>query len=348
MTTQNTSEESKSAVIKSLAILGSIVILIIGVWLAVQIVRALPAGFASLASIAENLYGTGTKDQFDVQPETNSIESGDMLTITLPSLEADGTYQFSYECAEGVAAALRANGTVDYIDCDETFSFSKTDEVGIFITSEKYRVSDVSYSLTFTETGANEPVGEYAGAVTVTNNAIAALPADGGTDVAYDEPEEIEPEVADEPEEEPETPTTPSTPAEPTYRTVQFTYIPVSLDNGFTDLRTTVLATGYIKGRSFYPSFVVDNDSRAAIQVEVKNLGTKTSDRFDLDVELPNGDDYTADNQQGLKPNERVVFTIEFDAEDETGDETFEADVQVDHDKNDRNNRVRGTMRFVN
>lgn len=141
------------------------------------------------------------------------------------------------------------------------------------------------------------------------------------------------------------TPTPRPTPQPETY-TETYTYIPTSDPNGITDLQARVVSVGYISGGRFVPSTRIDTSDTAAIQIEVKNIGTKTSERFDLDMELPTGNEYLLEGELGLKPNERVVFTVSFDPRDLEGVESFDGEVTVSRDAKTNNNRFSGTMRF--
>lgn len=353
MNTLNNQEKvdrkSKDAGIKTLAILGSLAVVIIGVWLAVQFVRILPDAFSSLASIANDVYKgeRSTETTFEVSSNASAINSSESFTLSWNDLEEDGTYHFRYECVDGLSAAVRIEGIgVEYLDCNEIYSFDGTvDSFDVYVESEKYRSADFVYILTFVKTDTEDTLVEHQGKVTIVNEMIGNTETEPET-----EPEtEEDTDSTDTDEEETVTSTPkPKTPAKPVYKTVYVPYIPVSLDNGVVDLAVTVVGTGYVKGKTFYPSITVDNDSDATIQIEVRNIGTKTSDEWDIDIELPNGDDYSRDNRKGLKPNEREILTIIFDAEDETGIERFDGKVSVDDDVATSNNRFSGTMRFVN
>lgn len=145
------------------------------------------------------------------------------------------------------------------------------------------------------------------------------------------------------------TPSRPSTPRptpQPETYTETYTYIPTSNPNGYTDLATRVVGVGYIRSGRFVTATRIDNSDTAAIQIEIKNIGTKTSERFDLDIELPTGNEYSLDDEAGLKPNERVILTVSFDPKDLEGIESFDGEVSVSRDTKTNNNRFSGTMRF--
>lgn len=340
MNTQNPEQQSRSTTQKVVAIILSLIVVAVGVWLAVQVVRFLPTAFSSLASIAEEVYSPRASDEFAVTQSVTSVSSGNDFTLSWNVPKEDGMYRFRYSCVDGVAMTLTIGNVVEHAACDEIITFdTSVSSINITVDSEKVRTTDIDYVLTFTPAGATEASGEYLGTISATNLAIASRD---------EKPEVIVPEVIEEEEEVDTTNDTPRVATEPEIRYVQFSYIPVSLDNGYTDLAVTLVGTGYVRGNTFYPSLVVDNDRDAAIQIKVQNLGTKTSEQWDIDVELPNGEGYSRENRKELKPNEYEIMTIVFEAEDETGIESFEVDIDVDDDKTSTNNHLRSSMRFVN
>lgn len=169
-------------------------------------------------------------------------------------------------------------------------------------------------------------------------------------DTSNDRPGRVSGESTDRPATTtPRTPTEQPTPRpqpQPETYTHNYTYIPQSDPNGVTDLAARVFAVGYVRGNTLVPSNSIDTSDTAAIQIEVLNIGTKTSERFDVDMQLPNGDDFVLDNQVGLKPNEKVIISISFDPKDLSGTEYFSGDVSVSGDRNNANNRFSGNMRF--
>ena len=89
---------------------------------------------------------------------------------------------------------------------------------------------------------------------------------------------------------------------------------------------------------NFTRTATIDNDVRGAFQFEVKNIGTKTSDDWEFTATLTSGTEFEADNQQPLKPNERSVITLGFDAVGDTGVQFFGATVAGGSDRNENNN----------
>ncbi|NCN52408.1 hypothetical protein GW943_01205 [Candidatus Parcubacteria bacterium] len=148
-------------------------------------------------------------------------------------------------------------------------------------------------------------------------------------------------------------PTTPQQPPvtpqpQPETYTYNYTYLPTSDPNGYTDLVARVYATGYVRNHTFVESPYVDTNDTAAVQISVKNTGTKTSDRFDVDITLPTGDDFSLDNQAGIQPNEEVIITFSFDPRSLSGTRSFDGRVSVSNDVNVSSNSFYGTVQFRN
>ncbi len=89
----------------------------------------------------------------------------------------------------------------------------------------------------------------------------------------------------------------------------------------------------------------IKTEEAGAIQFEVKNYGTKTSEKWTFDVKLPDGSTYTSKKQAPLKPNERAVLTIGFLSDDDTS-HTFVVTLDEDTDRNARNDRFSKVVSF--
>lgn len=343
-------EESKNSTIRVLAIIGSIAVIILGVWLAVKFVQVLPNAFSSLASMAENIYSGRTVDTLGVTEEKQVVNSGEAFTISWNDTARDGSYVFNYVCADGISVDVRANNEVTpAVSCVSGLVLpANVHSIEVVAKSEKKRFIDIEYSVAFVKNSEEEPSLTENRTVTIVNAGIpdTRLADEGGT---TDETGTDQTGTGDVAEAMPK-PSTGSggTTAAPLPKPQTKTVIPQSDPNGYTDLRVSVLGTGTVNHGVFEPTSVVDSGERGIIVVEVRNIGTKTSDRWDFDMELPNGGDYSFDNESGLKPNERLVLTIEFDTDDLDGKEWFEGSVDVRHDINDENNDFEGTMRFNN
>jgi hypothetical protein len=320
--------ESKSAVIKTLAILGFLAAIIFVVWLAVIIVRMLPGAFTQLANLAENVENGA--DEITIDEETIVANTDEIVTINFEGIGAEGSYSFTYTCADGVSVAmLDAEDSKEFISCDEEFELAGDAPVRLVVSSEKSRFADVHYTITFNPDARGENI-TAGGKLTIVNNTIPAGVASNDVTGEEDEEEEVTPT----PSRPAPTPVTPK-PGKPVTTITYVTKIPESDPKGFTDL-----AIAFISSKD------IDADEDAKIQIEVKNLGTKTSKEFDVTLKLPEGVEKEIRNEKGLKPNERAIYTIEFDATDLQGTETIEGEVDVDGDTKSSNDSFKKTVRI--
>lgn len=331
-------------------------------WLSVKIVNKLPNSFASLASLAESVKeyeatnGSDSNsdsngkmdDMLIVTSDTNVVVAGEQVRLAWTEATTPGSYVFSYGCTDGVAIDLKDGNGERSISCDTNYNLGDVNTVSLSIDSEKERYVDIPYKLAFLATNDLEPRASDDAILTVVNNRIQS----GNTEETTTNPEVVTPApevVVTTPVVAP-TPTTPSTPAPttpgtPTY-TQEFTYeIPVSNPNGRTDLATKFLNIGKIVNNKFVAQ-AVDNDTSGAVQFEVKNIGTKTSEKWSYTISLPGGTTYESPTQNALKPNERAVITIGFGESDETS-YTFNASVKVTGDANSTNNTFKKAVKFT-
>jgi hypothetical protein len=335
-------------------------------WLSVKIVNKLPNSFASLASLAESVKeyestnGSDSNSDSDgkmndmliVTSDTNVVVAGEQVRLAWTEATTPGSYVFSYGCTDGVAIDLKDGSGERSISCDTNYNLGDVNTVSLSIDSEKERYVDIPYKLAFLATNDTEPRASDDAILTVVNNRIQS----GKTE----ETEVTSPAVTPEPEfvvtppvvnptpatpTSPSNPTAPTTPTKPTY-TQEFTYeIPVSNPNGKADLSTKFLNIGKIVNNKFVAQ-AVDNDSSGAVQFEVKNLGTKTSEKWSYTVSLPSGDTYESPTQNALKPNERAVITIGFGESDETS-YTFNVSAKVSGDVSNANNTFKKSVKFT-
>ncbi|MCD5381936.1 MAG: hypothetical protein LR017_01315 [Candidatus Pacebacteria bacterium] len=350
------SEKSKNGAIKTLAIIGFVAMVVLVVWLFIQVIRVVPTAFSSLASLADSVYNNRPINTLDVALEKSIVNAGDDFTVSWTNLNREGIYTFQYECVDGVSVDVRTAAGVNAVPCEHGLALpGSTNQMDMLISSEKRRFTDVPFTLTFTEINEVEPLFTRDGKVTIINatipqNVDLAEHTDDDTDTTTDTtPDTAHGTVAGErttTEESTEvatrptpTQTTGTTPAPRTPTPTTYSYIPVSYENGFTDLRVTFLGIGVLSGGTFTPKAALDTDEdNGAFQFEVKNIGTKTSEKWSFEAILPSGQEFDSESQTALKPNERAVFTLGFEDIGDTGSKEISVALDVDNDSKKSNN----------
>jgi hypothetical protein len=348
--------KKKDSILKSLAITGFIGIIILIAWVSVKIVGMVPDAFSSLASLAEVLNRdqdsaiTAETDQIELTNSTFIVNVDEPIELAWKPSETEGSYTFSYVCEEGVAVDMVKEDGVQSIACDTNYNVGEVDSLTLNVDSEKERFAELNYTISFFGKNDMEPRALTTSSVSIINSGISA--DSELSDLLAQEEEEVEEEVA--PAEEPkpvveETPVTSDTPAAtpstgPSYEYSYEYTIPASDPNGQTDLATKFLDLGTIVGNTFF-SGNIKREHNGAIQFEVKNIGTKTSDDWSFSVNLPTGGTYTAEDQEPLKPNERAVLTIGFPTTDKAS-YTFLVEVDESDDINSVNDNFTKTATF--
>lgn len=358
------SQNKKDSVLKSLAIAGFIGIIILIAWASIQLVGFVPGAFSSLASLAEGLRQAEQTASVDnkitpltVTSNTILVKAGETVELSWNTTETPGSYTFSYNCTDGVAVDVNNIAGVRSIACDTNYNIGNTDSISLSVDSEKKRYTDVVYTIAFLGTEDTDPRALGTSSITVVNSEVQSIIIEDESDtstIVTEEPEpENEPVVVEPTEPKPVTPTpvetpevvTKPTPKPPVYEQ-EFVYtIPVSDPNGRTDLATKFLNIGNIVGKTFF-SGVIKQDSNGAIQFEVKNLGTKTSDEWTFDLSMPNGGTYKSTKQIPLKPNERAVITIGFTTTNDTN-HTFVVTVDEPTDNRTLNDKFSQAVTFI-
>ncbi len=354
--------------------IGFIALLVLIAWLSITIVKNVPGSFASLASLAESVRSydasqienasddeasvNGINDMLIVTSDINVIQTGNSVRLSWTDTTTKGSFVFSYECTEGVDITMIDDEGIRYIECDTNYNLGDVNNTTLSVTSEKQRFVDLSYTIAFLSTKDTEPSVSDTAVLTVVNDRVPvafSLPEDIGANLAIiNEDSETEIVIEDiivdetvaETEETPLTTPAPVTPVTPGEEfTQEFTYtIPVSDPNGRIDLATRFLDVGTISGNAFVAG-KLDNDKTGAIQFEVKNLGTKTSEEWTYSISLPSSGIVNSDDQAPLKPNERAVITIGFPVSDIT-DYDFKAVIDTEDDNTSRNDQFTENITF--
>ncbi len=337
-----TNEPQKTAVIKTLAIIGFIVGIILVAWLAVQAVRLIPAAFRTLASIADSLDHTRRGD-FTIASSEGTLESGKETTFSWTPLATRGTYTFSYQCADGISARIEDNvGGMSALSCEtEAIIETTTNTVKVSFTSEKNRFTDVLYTIAFIADDSQDESYERTGIITVSNPAVNNGTVTTNTNTGGDD------ETPSTPKPTTPKPTTPTTVI--TVPVVTTSY-PVSNPNGYVDLAVTFIGVGEYRNGRFVKQSELEEGERGALQFEVRNIGTKTSGAWNFRTELPTEaeDNYVSAMQSGLKPNERQIITLQFDNVSDSSSERASATVYASDDFKTANNSFSQTIRIDN
>ncbi|MBI2618199.1 hypothetical protein HYW58_01980 [Candidatus Kaiserbacteria bacterium] len=294
-------EQVKEIAIRSLAVVGFLAVLSLGLWGTVQVVRLTPAIFSSLAAVTTTLTSVfiPRHEEITINTPDSLILTGNVfeLTWSYRNKPVNVLYTFSYACEEGFSFELSNNGGVyEAVPCDAPFSFtSDTDvlrliplskdkrliEVPVIISSVR-ESGDIAASRELTLTIANEFSSESGSTKSTGAGQAASVAAGERTDTIF-----------------------PITDSRTTSNPL-----------GEPDLTVSALRIGIINSENeFVPADSVRVSDRAAVRFEVSNIGTKTSDNWTFNAVLPTFPMHIfhSTSQQTLAPGERIEFTLGFD-----------------------------------
>lgn len=323
------------AILKILAIIGFFGILTVTAWTAILAVQYAPTAFTSLASLANRMQAGTVSQTLITTASEQTIPTSGSTKISWDSASVPGSYVFRYQCVDGVAVSVVSTEGTRGIACDSEYNLGDTQEITVQVESEKNPYQDIAYTIGFMRQNSTSIIATANGTVLVVNETL----------LAQNEPEETEP---NEPEiESPEVPSevTPDTEivvAPPTTNTVtptptpEFIYaIPTSNPNGTIDLTVRFLNVGTITGNRFVVAPLVRNQT-GALQFEVRNLGTKTSNAWTYTITGPNLT-YTSPTQVALKPNEQAIISVSIPVTQERN-HAFTVKINTNVDRNSNNN----------
>ncbi len=322
MTNPNQSSPVKRqhAILKLLAVAGLLGMLFLAGYAAIQAVRYAPTGFSTLANLASRLQPQSGPTLFSVLSEPRTIQTGETTTLRWSRASQAGSYTFTFSCTEGVAiSTVQADGTRG-VSCDTEYNIGSNTELTLLVESEKQAYADVFFTIRFIRSQSAEALATAQGSFLVINETrLASATNDTESEIT-------EPITPAEPDPAPETPVTP--PSEPVVPEVseptppnvtpptptpepQFIYtIPASDPLGTPDLAARFLNTGTIANNRFSVG-TLNRNQAGAVEFEVRNLGTKTSDTWTYTITAP-GLTFTSPAQAPLRPSERAVLAVGF------------------------------------
>ncbi len=341
-TMSNESNKKDNTFSKPVAVIAFISMIFAIAWLSVQLVSFVPGAFSSLASLAESINQRAVPteemeaEEIIIASSKSIITAGEFTSLSWDASNVDGSYMFSYDCADGVSLnIIDNNGNARGVSCDTSYDIGNTTNLTLETSSEKNRYENIYYDIELIGTENNHTYGRGGSSYTVVNSTISH--DDEETEPESEQTEDTpEPEVAVDPE--------PSTPAvsveEPEYQT------PIIDAVKRTDLATQFIASGNIISNVFVPGQIERRDS-GAIQFAVKNLGLKTSNVWTYAVTLPSGETYRSGGQDPLGPSERAVITVGFPTPN-TGSHAFQVMTYENTDENSLNDGFVETVLFSN
>ncbi|MEL6802499.1 MAG: hypothetical protein AAFO91_01800, partial [Bacteroidota bacterium] len=171
-------EASKSRVLKTFAVVGFVVLIIVAFWLAIQIVQLIPSTFSSLASLAESVEdGRQAQNEIVIEDSAGVVNAGESFTITWSDLDRDGAYVLSYDCVDGVSLDVRIDTEITSVACGTNFILPQdTYTLDARFTSEKDRFTDVPYTISFIREGESEEFTRSTQVASIVNATIPDFP----------------------------------------------------------------------------------------------------------------------------------------------------------------------------
>ncbi len=337
-------DESRGIFVKILTIVGFFATIALVVWLLVQGLRFLPGSFASLASIADSVQNYQFGKELTIDIEKDIVNSGEPFTVKWDGVTNAGTYYFTPTCKEYVTVTVleSVDNTKDVV-CGSSFPIpNESRELTVTLNATEERFTDVPFTIAFESNNKKIHLAE-SGIVTVIGKSTSTI-AEADTEDTIVKPETVPEVVVSEDTTPAVTPTYKPAPT-PVVTTQTITYYPTSDKNGYTDLRVQFVGVGVMRGNTFVPTARYEEDERGAFRFEVKNIGTKTSDDWHFNAELPGSVDYTSKEQEPLLPNERAVFTLGFDVLDDNKTKIV-IDIDTDRDSKNSNNELSWTVQI--
>jgi hypothetical protein len=321
MTNETNFKKFKAKFTEPLAIIGVIAVVLFGIWISIQGIKAVPsvgeymsqtvwprlnAALISVTSIfipAEKI--TTTLDITNTLSETPVV-----LSWNHTSKRGDGVYTFYYPCLKDFT--FKTTGEL-LVQCDKELDIKSEQTVHLipFLTTGE---TDVPISITYTKENGERVTGQTT--LHVASKVVSTPPSPvTHTSTPASTPKPTKPVVSFTEFETNPGPTTPGKTSESTYTLTSPK--PSTPVNAQPDLTVKVLAVGTIDPSTnvFTVKSEVSTGERAAIKFEIINIGTKKADGWTFNAVLPTFPSHIfhSDTQLPLTPGDKIEFTLGFD-----------------------------------
>ncbi len=294
-----------------IAIIGFIILLIIGIWSAIQVIKIVPRLFSE-TGVATQAVGNnielGDKD-IVIELSKDTANSGEPVAINWArNGDDDGILSFAYACEEDFYFQVLEQP----IPCNAPYQLT-TSATSLEITpiSTKNNV-EAALAITYTNTDGESVRDTKILAVRNTLVSDTATPQDSTTAGAQALAGPIEPEVVIT---KPSSKSDTVVPYKPIVR--ETIRVPRTSDPyGTADLRVEIVAVGDINPYgAFEAQSVVHQYARGAVKFKVTNLGTKQTGSWFFSAVLPTqgGYSFNSQAQQSLMPGSSTEIFMTFD-----------------------------------
>ncbi|PIT91350.1 hypothetical protein COU17_00975 [Candidatus Kaiserbacteria bacterium CG10_big_fil_rev_8_21_14_0_10_49_17] len=333
------------AFMKALAVVGFIVLLFIGLWGTIQVVRALPNVFSGLAATLTSVFISA--ERIDLKSPT-TVYSGEPFELSWEHTgkRGEGVYTFTFDCRPGVSFESPAqNGAYIEVFCGVPFNFTgAVHTIKLIATSEFNRYIDVPVRISYarTDTESELVVGERS--LTLVNNTVSGSP-----DTTGEGSNQNTNGSGTGTTNTGSTGRTPGTRTDNTYALNGGTN--QSNPYGKPDLTAKVLEVGYVNSatKQFVASSSPHINERVAVKFEVINQGSKSTGAWSFNAVIPTYPSHIfhSQTQPSLAPGDKIEYVIGFDKTKSA--DTAEITINVDptgsiYELNESNNIIRHTF----
>jgi len=329
-------EKFETAAIRTLAVIGLIAILALGLWGSVALTRnasGLFSGISNSLSAAAVYLSSIFREAEDLQTTIvpMTVRNNEQFTVGWmhTGVQKSGTYEITYACRDDLtlsASSAKDASRFSPIACDKSLTVPTGSNLALKAESKKNRFLDVPITVSFRPEGAHEPSVSSVAIITIVNETVAASPDTTGTPSAggpTGNSTSNNSHLADAGTDT--TATTSNTNGSLNVGATTSTTTQISGSgssrtddpNGKPDLKVTFIETGYVDKATgeFFASSTVMSTMRIAVRFTIENAGTKTSPQWSFNAVLPTSPNHTfhSTGQRELKPGERIEYTLGFD-----------------------------------
>ncbi len=281
----------RDLIVKSLFIIGIVIVVLI---LAFSIVRIVPRVFSSFANVGDSVRSPFSRNTLQLEVEKDRVNSGELILISwrYEPIE-DGVYEIDFSCTDYLDLELGTSEGNKILECDTIYklgSSARTISLLPTITRENI-LADFDFNVKFVNNSGNVLTRDTAKLAVVkrsgdelvgSGSIIETEVIDPGTPEA----QERSPEASEPTQAPSESNQTVQSAQSPTPGTTQATMLP--------DLR-------------IYDVFAADDTT---IVFSVANIGSAATGAWYFNYAMPNGNVSSSPLQNSLMPGEAIRYTL--------------------------------------
>lgn len=284
----------KDVLVKSLFIVGVVIVVLI---LAYAIIRIVPRVFSAFANVGESVRTPFSREELQIEVEKDRVNSGELILISWNyEPEENGVYEIEYSCVDYLELELGTSEGNRPIECNTTYNLdpsSRTISLLPTLTRENI-LADIQFNIRYVNRDGNILDRDVADITVVRRS----------EDESTDSQSSIQTEVINPSQ---------TTQTSNTNQNTQTTQQNQSTQNTTQTEQTTYVANQQPVGLPDLRIYDVFTSGDETVVFSVSNVGLSPTSAWYFNYVTPNGNVTSSPIQPALRPGDAIRYTLRLD-----------------------------------